>query len=229
MFGMDPIYMVVLAIGGALSFGAQFWVKSRFKKWSQVSIANGMTGREVAEAILRAEGITDVGVEPVRGFLTDHYSPGEKKLRLSEPNFASDSIAAAGIAAHEVGHAIQHAKGYWPMQIRQRMVPVANIGTNIGVWMVVIGGVIGMAGLAKIGVLLFGGFVLFTLVTLPVEFDASSRAKKCLEQNQILASEQEIAGVRSVLAAAASTYLAAAVSAVLQLLYWAMRAGLSRR
>lgn len=220
----DPLYLLVLGVGLVLSLVAQGWVKTRVNRWGQVGTRRGLTGRDVAEAILRAEGIHDVRVEPVGGLLSDHYSPSERVLRLSRDIYHGRSIAAAGIAAHEVGHAIQHKRRYWPMQLRQTMVPIANVGTNLGVWLVVLGMVIGVAQLATLGVILFGGFVAFTLVTLPVEFDASNRAKKVLLANGIV-TPQEAQGVGQVLTAAAATYLAAAVAALLQLAYWALRAG----
>ena len=221
----DPLYMLVLGVGLVLSLAAQLWVKSSVNRWSQIGTRRGLTGRDVAEAILRAERIGDVRVEPVAGFLSDHYSPSERVLRLSEDIFYGRSVAAAGIAAHEVGHAIQHKRGYWPMQLRQTLVPVANIGTNLGVWLVVLGMIIGLTELATLGVFLFAGFVAFTLITLPVEFDASFRAREVLLANGIV-TPHEARGVSQVLTAAAATYLAAAVSAIMQLLYWALRAGL---
>ena len=221
----DPVYLVIIGIGFALSLGAQFWVKNRVNKWAEVSISRGMTGRDIARAILEAEGITNVGIEQADGFLSDHYDPSSRTLRLSPDIFNGRSVTAAGIAAHEVGHAIQHKQGYLPMTIRQKMVPVANIGTNLGVWIMIIGLVIGLTGLAKIGVFLFAGFVAFTLVTLPVEFDASARAKKALANYGIL-DQRELGGVSQVLTAAAATYVAAAVAAIMQLLYWLWRLGI---
>ena len=221
----DPLYMIILGIGFVLSMGAKFLVKSRVKKWSKVATSRGMTGRDVAEMILRQQHIEGVRIEQVGGFLSDHYSPGQKVLRLSPDIYAGRSVTSAGIAAHEVGHAIQDAKGYWPMRIRQRMVPVANVGTNLGLILVIAGVAIGISGLATVGVALFGAFVVFTLVTLPVEFDASRRARETILDGGILTLE-EAEGVNEVLTAAAMTYVAAAVTAVLQLLYWAMRAGL---
>ncbi len=221
----DPLYLVILGVGFLLSMGAQAWVKNKVNKWQDVVTTNRMTGREVARAILDAEGIDNVSIEQASGFLSDHYDPSSRTLRLSSDNYTGRSVTAAGIAAHEVGHAIQHKRGYLPMTIRQKMVPVANIGTNLGVWITIIGLIIGMTGLAKIGVFIFGGFVAFTLVTLPVEFNASSRALDTLSTHSIV-TKDELEGVREVLTAAAATYLAAAVSAILQLLYWAFRAGL---
>ena len=224
----DPVYWIIIGVGLLLSLGAKAWVQSAVKKWSQVPTSRGMTGRQVAQAILNARGIGDVTIEPTRGSLTDHYDPSSKTLRLSEDVFNNRSVTAAGIAAHEVGHAIQHQQGYAMMKVRQKMVPAANIGTSLGVWITIGGIVIGLTELATLGVLLFGAAVAFTLVTLPVEFDASSRAREVLQQ-QGLVTGKEAEGVNQVLRAAAATYVAAAVTAVLQLLYWAWRAGLLRR
>ncbi len=221
----DPFYMLIMGVGFVLSFGAQRWVKSAVAKWSKVPIGRGLTGRDIADLILRQSGVSNVTVEPVDGVLSDHYDPRTRTLRLSADNYYGTSVAAAGISAHEVGHAIQHRDGYWPMSIRQQMVPVANIGTNIGVWLVMIGAAIGAAGMAKIGVLLFAAFVAFTLVTLPVEIDASMRARRALLATGAVSS-REAEGVNKVLTAAAATYLAAAVAAIMQLFYFAMRAGL---
>ena len=221
----DPLYMAVMLIGLLLSGAASLWTKSAFRRWSQVPIGRGLTGAEVAAAILRAEGIDNVRIEPVGGFLSDHYDPRSRTLRLSPDVFSGRSVSAAGVAAHEVGHALQHAQGYAPMRLRQAMVPVAGVGTNLGIWLVIIGMAINFSGLALVGVALFGGFVLFTLVTLPVELDASFRARRVLEKGGLL-GRQELAGVSRVLTAAAATYLASAVTAVLQLLYWLARLGL---
>lgn len=221
----DPLYMLILGIGFALSAGAAAWTKSAVRKYGQVPTSRGQTGAQVAAAILRAEGITGVGIEPVQGWLSDHYDPRGRVLRLSPDIFHGRSVAAAGIAAHEVGHALQDAHGYLPMRLRQTMVPVANAGTNLGLWLVIGGMLLGISGLSLVGVILFGGFVLFTVVTLPVELDASRRARLVLQRNNLL-TPTELSGVTRVLTAAAATYLAAAATAVLQLLYWLMRLGL---
>lgn len=218
----DPLYLLIIGVGFALALGAQFWVKSAVSRWSDVALGRGMTGADVAASILAVEGIRDVGIEVVDGVLSDHYDPGSKTLRLSPAHFHGRSVAAAGIAAHEVGHAIQHRDGYAPMKLRQALVPVANIGTGLGLWMAVIGLMVGVSGLATLGVVLFGAFVLFTLVTLPVEFDASRRAKRALVAGGFV-SRDEARGVSAVLDAAAATYLAAAISAVLQLAYWVLQ------
>lgn len=225
MYFFDPLYLAVMAIGGLLSMGASLWVRNAVSRYSKVGLRRGLTGAQIAQAILDVEGIRDVRIEETGGRLSDHYDPSGKVLRLSRDNFHGRSIAAAGIAAHEVGHAVQDKVGYGPMRLRQKMVPVANIGTNIGVLMVVLGAAIGALGIAKIGVFVFGGFVAFQLVTLPVELDASARAKKALLASGLVTPE-EARGVSTVLTAAAATYLAAAVTAILQLLYYALRAGL---
>ncbi|MCP4870147.1 MAG: zinc metallopeptidase [Proteobacteria bacterium] len=221
----EPVYMVVLGIGFLLSAGASMWTKAAFRKYSKVPTAGGRTGADVAAAILRAEGVHDVKIEQVGGFLSDHYDPSRKTLRLSPGVYSERSVAAAGIAAHEVGHAFQHAQGYAPMRMRQAMVPVANLGTNLGLLITIIGVVVNFSGLVLLGVILFGGFVAFTVVTLPVEFDASIRARKALEKHGLLGAS-EFSGVSAVLTAAAATYLAAAAAAILQLLYWLNRLGL---
>lgn len=221
----DPLYIAVLVIGMGLSGVASMWTRAAFNKWSQVPTERGMTGAQVAASILRAEGIEGVGIEPAHGFLSDHYDPRSKTLRLSPEVFEGRTVAAAGIAAHEVGHAIQDAHGFLPMRLRQLMVPVANLGTNLGLWLVIGGMILGFTGLSTLGVALFGGFVLFTVVTLPVELDASRRARNVLVENRLL-SPAELSGVSRILTAAATTYLAAAVTAVLQLVYWMFRLGL---
>jgi Zn-dependent membrane protease YugP len=222
MYNIDITYMIISVVGLALSLGAQAWVKLSVGKWQKVSLRRPMSGAQIAELILKTKGISGVRVETVGGFLSDHYDPTSRTLRLSPDIYNGMSVASAGIAAHEVGHAIQHAEGYMPMSIRQKLVPVANIGTQFGVYMIMIGMAINFLGLAKIGVLLFGAFVAFQLVTLPVELDASSRAKKALAQSGML-QDDELAGVSSVLTAAAATYLASALTALMQLLYFLSR------
>ena len=221
----DPVYIFIMVVGMLLSGGASLWVKSATSKWDKVAIGRGLTGHDIAQHILKTKRIRNVTIEQVQGRLSDHYDPRTRTLRLSPGVYSGCSVTAAGIAAHEVGHAIQHAEGYAPMQLRQTMVPVANIGTNFGIWMVIIGAMIGFTGLAKLGVLLFASFVAFTLITLPVEIDASVRARKTLLSSGFL-NDHQMGGVSAVLTAAAATYLASALSALLQLFYWASRAGL---
>lgn len=224
MMMFDLGYMVLAGLGFLLSFGASMWVKASVKKWEKVPIGRGLKGADIAQLILDSRGIRDVRIEEVPGFLSDHYDPSNKTLRLSPGNYSGQSIAAAGISAHEVGHALQHAEGYWPMSIRQKLVPVANIGTNLGMLLVSFGMFFQATGMAKLGVILFAGFVAFTLITLPVEIDASMRAKKALLATGAITG-MEARGVTTVLTAAASTYLAAAITSLTQLIYFAFRAG----
>lgn len=224
VFTTNPIYWLILGVGLVLSLWASARVKSTFARYAQVRSRAGVTGAQVARAILQANGIHDVTVEPVPGTLTDHYDPSSKTLRLSEPVYHQDSVAALGVAAHEVGHAIQHATRYGALQFRSAWVPVAGIGSGLGEILILIG--LGMAAvsgstlLAWIGLALFATTTVFTLVTLPVEFDASRRALATLQQSRVLDSD-ELEGARSVLNAAALTYVAAAAASLMQLLYWA--------
>ncbi len=226
IFGASPAYYIILLAGMVLSMMAAGAVKSTFARYSQVRSRSGRTGAQVAAAILRAHNIHDVTIEPVSGSLSDHYDPRSKTLRLSEPVYHSDSVAALGVAAHEVGHAIQHAQRYGPLQFRSSWVPVAGIGSTLGEIMIVIGLGLSYGGgsmmVAWIGLILFATVTLFTLVTLPVEFDASRRALLTLEQSGVLASD-EIGGARKVLNAAAMTYIAAAAVSMMQMLYWLLQ------
>lgn len=225
----DPLYWLVIGAGMLLSLWASMKTKGTFNKFSKFTTHRGMTGAQVAQAILRDNGIADVTVEPVRGSLTDHYDPRTKTLRLSESVYNSPSMAACGVAAHEVGHAIQHARGYAPLQFRSAWVPVASTGGGISIFVLIVAALMGgtataLGGkLAIAGVLLFATTTLFTLVTLPVEFDASRRALVTLRQGSYMTPE-EITGARKVLNAAAMTYVAAALMAILQLIYMFMRA-----
>ena len=224
-FLIDPLYLVVGGIGLLLSLAASAKVKRAFAKYSQIGTRSGMTGAEVAQRILLDNDIHDVHVEPVRGSLTDHYDPRQKVLRLSEPVYAGRSMAAIGVAAHEVGHAIQHAHAYAPLQFRSMWVPVANIGTNFGFYVLLAGLMTNMFALKIAGVLLFAASTLFTLVTLPVEFDASKRALVALSHGGY-ATQEEVDGAKKVLDAAALTYVAAFIGSLLTLLYFLFRAGL---
>jgi hypothetical protein len=223
----DPRYWLIIGVGMVLSLWAQFKVKGAFKKYSQLATRSGMTGAQVAERILSRNGIHDVTVEPVHGKLTDHYDPRSKTLRLSEGVFASRSMAAFGIAAHEVGHAIQHAQAYAPLKFRSAWVPVANLGGGLSTFIIIaslfLGGAATALGgmLAWLGIALFATTTVFTLVTLPVEFDASKRALVSLREGGYV-SPEEIGGAKKVLDAAALTYVAAFVSSALTLLYWVM-------
>ncbi|MCF0223227.1 MAG: zinc metallopeptidase [Fibrobacter sp.] len=228
----DPLYMSILIVTLVLSGGVSMMVKSKFNAGQKVRIMSGLTGADVAKAILMDAGITDVKILRHQGFLSDHYNPLNKTLNLSPEVYDGVNASAAGVAAHEVGHAIQHAQGYFPLWLRSAIVPAANIGSNLGPWLVIIGILLMSAGralgysLAIVGVILFAVATLFTLVTVPVEFDASSRAKKALARLDVVAQGREYNTVSGVLFAAGLTYVAAAISSILQLLYWAYRAGL---
>lgn len=200
---------------------AQSRVKRAFKKYSQIRNARGLSGAEIARQLLDSQGLYDVAIEESQGFLSDHYDPRSKVLRLSPDVYRTPSIAAAGVAAHEMGHALQHASGYFPLHIRSSMVPAAQFGSKLAPWIFMAGLLLQFTTLAWIGVILFGAAVIFTLVTLPVEFDASKRAKRLLTSSGILIG-QEAEGVEKVLDAAALTYVAAAIAAVGQLLYYVM-------
>ena len=213
----DPTYMLIV-ISALISLFAQFLVNSRFSKYSRVRSRSGMTGAQAAERILQSQGIYDVAIQRVSGKLTDHYDPRNKTLNLSDAVYASTSVAAVGVAAHECGHAIQHARGYAPLSFRSALVPVANIGSQLS-WLFIILGIFfgGSHTLIMIGILMFSAAVLFQLVTLPVEFNASGRALTLLSETGIL-QKDEVSDTRKVLSAAALTYVAAAATAVLQLL-----------
>jgi Zn-dependent membrane protease YugP len=217
----DPT-MLILIPAMILAFYAQWKVQSTYKKFSEIRSASGKTGRDIAEMILRQNGISDVEVEEGHGFLSDHYDPLTKRVRLSPQNYSEPSISAVAVAAHEVGHAIQHAQGYAPLKMRTAIFPLANIGTSIS-WLFIIAGLLFAPGfrvagvsLLDVGIMLFLFAVVFQVVTLPVEFDASRRA--LVQLNRLgLVSPQEQTGAKRVLNAAALTYVAAAAVAVLQL------------
>lgn len=213
----DPTYALVL-IGAVLSMLASAKVNSTYAKYSRVRSMSGLTGAQAAQRILYQAGIHDVRIEHVRGNLTDHYDPSAKVVRLSDATYGSASVAAVGVAAHECGHVLQHHEGYAPLKIRTTLVPAANIGSKLGIPLILIGVLLGLNGtLVNIGIWVFSLAVLFQIVTLPVEFNASGRALKLLERQGILGS-QEIGQCRQVLSAAALTYVAAAAASILQLL-----------
>jgi len=221
----DPLYLLMLSPVLLFSFWASWQVKSNFKKYSQTGSYSGLTGAQAALKILAAQGINDIEIERTSGSLTDHYSPKERVLRLSESVYGSTSIAAIGVAAHEAGHAIQHAKGYAVMGLWQMLAKPAAIGSNFSYWIIIIGMLLGALNLAIAGLILFGVVVIFQFVTLPLEFNASSRAKKLIISTGIL-DRQEVIGVNRVLNAAALTYVAAAASSLITLIYFAIKLGL---
>lgn len=227
----DPIYWIILIVTFAISGIASLMVKSRFRKGQQVALSSGLTGADIARAILRDNGIEDVTVHEHQGFLSDHYNPMNKTLNLSPEVYHGRSASSAGVAAHEVGHAIQHSQNYFPMWVRSAIVPAANIGSNLGPWLVIIGAFLGVASglghsVAMLGVALFAMSTFFTLVTVPVEFDASARAKQSLLHMGVVRRGEEADAVAATLTAAGMTYVAAAISSIAMLLYWAMKAGL---
>ncbi|MGD8863091.1 MAG: zinc metallopeptidase [Myxococcales bacterium] len=221
---IDPVQLLFIIPGFALSMWASMRVKSTFQRFSQVRARSGMSGAEAARELLRQKGIHDVRVESVSGFLSDHYDPGARVLRLSSDVYNGRSLAALGVAAHEAGHAIQHATNYGPLGFRSAIVKPAGIGSSLGMYISIFGILFQWQPMIWIGIVLFSAFVLFTLVTLPVEFDASSRAVAVLQQSGMIAPD-EAPGAKAVLNAAALTYVAAAAAAILQLLYLLMRAG----
>jgi uncharacterized protein len=204
-----------------LLFGlwAQFRVKSTFNKYSEIKPRNGMTGNDAAAAVLRSAGLEGLSIRPVDGRLTDHYDPRSRTLNLSADVGQASSIAALGVAAHEAGHAVQDARHYWPMRVRQTLVPAAQFGQSLWYFPVIIGLIFQSTGLVTIGLILLAAIVLFQLVTLPVEFDASRRALVAL-QGQGLLADDEVPGARKVLSAAALTYIAGFIAALGQLLYF---------
>ncbi len=231
MFFYDSGYMLVMLIGMVLVFIPQMFVKNTYAKYSQVKNSRGITGAEVAQAILAHNGVHNVQVEPVHGFLTDHYDPTTRKIRLSEEIYHGRSIAGVAVAAHEAGHALQHATGYYPVVLRSAMVPAVNFGSNLGPILLFVAIAIGATSefmpewaltLGWIGVLLFGAAVLFHVVTLPVEINASTRAVGILSNGGYLTVD-EMSGAKKVLTAAALTYVATALYALIQLLYFVMR------
>lgn len=225
MLGFDPVYFLFLAPALLLSLWASFRTKSAFNKYSQVRVASGMTGAQAAKRLLDAAGITDIQIVPHQGMLSDHYNPITKTLALSEAVYAVPSVAAVGVACHEAGHAIQHATAYKPLWLRSLLVPTANLGSSLGYIVMVLGLMMQSMQLFLGGVVLFSMVLLFQIVTLPVEFDASARAKQLAVAHGIVLP-QEREGVDRVLNAAALTYVAAAVSTLLTLLYFLFRAGL---
>ena len=215
MFFYDWTFIIIIP-ALILAAWAQMRVSSTFNKYSKISSINGYTGAQVARMLLDAEGLFEISVEMTEGRLTDHYDPKKRVMRLSREVYSGNSVASMGVAAHETGHAIQHQKRYTPLQIRSSIVPVVNFSSNISWGLFILGFMFGSSYLINIGIVLFIAVVFFQMVTLPVEFDASNRALRILEHKNILYSD-ELKGARAVLSAAAMTYVAAAITAVLQL------------
>lgn len=224
----DPMYFVFLAPGLLLTLWANFRVRGAFAKYSEVQNSDGLTGAQVAARILAANGLSNVGINRVRGELSDYYDPRTRELFLSDKVYDKSTVAAMGVAAHEVGHALQHAQAYAPLQLRSAIVPAVSIGSNLGFIVLFAGLLLNMVQLAWVGVALFGLATLFALVTLPVEFNASKRAQEQLK-NLAMVSQSDARGVSAVLSAAAWTYIAGFATSLLTLLYYVMLvSGMSR-
>lgn len=229
---LDPVYLLFMVPPLLFALFASWRTRSVFNKYSKVRTLSGLTGAQAAERLLASAGIRDVEIVPHRGLLSDHYNPATKKLALSEKVYGVPSVAAVGVACHEAGHAIQHAAGYKPLALRSALVPTANVGSSIGYFVMLAGLFLVMTsggangqGIVLFGAVLFSAVLLFQLVTLPVEFDASARAKRLAFEHGVVVA-QERPGVSRVLNAAAMTYVAAVVSTLATLLYFLLRAGL---
>ncbi|MGB3137350.1 MAG: zinc metallopeptidase [Nodosilinea sp.] len=216
----DPIYLLLVAVPTAvLTFWAQNRVKSTYRKYSRIQSTMGMTGAQVAQTILTKKGVRGVKVEPIAGELTDHYDPGAKAVRLSQGIYGSESLSAAAVAAHECGHVLQDVEGYKFMNLRAALVPVINLGSRLGPMLIMAGLIFNLLNVAWLGVVSFASVLLFHVVTLPVELDASRRALRLVDELGILQGEEK-KGAQAVLSAAALTYLATAFTAFLNLLYY---------
>jgi Zn-dependent membrane protease YugP len=221
----DPMYLIIVGPGMLFALIAAVITKSTFSRYSHVGASSRMTGAEAAQAMLDAANVRGVRIEPTRGMLSDHFDPRANALRLSEGVYGSQSLAAIGIACHEAGHAIQKATKYGPLGLRTALVPMQMIGSQLGWILLILGISIGALGLVKIGILLFSAAIVFAIVTLPVEWDASARAKQFMVASGVVTPQESVHAAK-VLNAAFLTYVAAAVIAILQLLYFLMRAGL---
>lgn len=222
LFGIDPLYIIMIAPALMLSLWASAKTKKAFRKYGKVPVR--LTGAQAARVMLDQSGLLNVKINRGRGFMSDHYNPATRSLSLSPDVYDKRSVAAIGVACHEAGHALQHANAYAFLQLRSALVPTANIGSTIGYIVIIAGFLLSMQGLLWIGILLFSATVLFQLITLPVEFDASNRAKAWLTDNRVINAQQRV-GVDAVLNAAAWTYVAAAASSIMTLLYFVLRAG----
>jgi Zn-dependent membrane protease YugP len=220
MFYFDPTYFIYMIPAFILMGLTSWYVRSAYNKWSQVGVQSRLTGAQAAQRLISTGGLIGVQVQGVAGNLTDYYDPRNKTLYLSPGVANGTSVASVAIAAHELGHALQDADEYLPMRFRSLLVPVVNIGSNLGWILIVVGLLLRLTGIAWLGVLVFAGGALFALATLPVEFNASARAKQLLQQTGIIQTQEEIQGVNNVLNAAALTYVAGLITAILQVLYY---------
>ena len=221
MFFLDPTYILFMAPAFLIMILVQWYVKSAYKNWSRVPTHSRMSGAQAVQQLIRQNGLYEVQVEGINGNLTDHYDPRQKVLRLSRGVYESSSVAALAIAAHELGHAMQDKEEYFPLRFRAALVPAVNIGSYLGWILIIIGIFLGLTELAWVGVGVFSLGALFALATLPVELNASARARQLLVESGLISGSEEIRGVNQVLNAAALTYVAALITAVLQLLYYA--------
>jgi Zn-dependent membrane protease YugP len=229
MLFFDPVYLIFMVPAFILMALTSWYVKSSYKKWSQVPASSRLTGHQAAQRLISTSGVYGLQIQGTPGNLSDHYDPRNKTLYLSQGVANSASVAAVAIAAHELGHAMQDAEDYFPMRVRSALVPMVSIGSNLGWILIMIGLFLQITELAWVGVLVFSGGALFALATLPVEFNASARAKELLYSTGIIQTEQERRGVNTVLNAAALTYVAGLVTAILQLLYFVFLIGGRRR
>jgi Zn-dependent membrane protease YugP len=221
----DPLYLILVFLPGLVLSGlASMYVKSTFNRFSRIRSGQGYTGAQAAYEMLKRAGVSNVGIEQTGGFLGDHYDPRTRTLRLSRNVYASQSLAAVGVACHEAGHALQHAHGYGPLKLRTALVPAAAVGSNMAYIFVFMGMLFRAPQLYFLGALVFAAAVIFSIITLPVEWDASARAKRALVTNGIVTPQEQTAAAK-VLNAAFMTYIAAAVTAVLTLLYYLLRSG----
>jgi Zn-dependent membrane protease YugP len=231
MFYLDPTYLLCVALPSIILMGLASWyVRSSFSKWSQIRASSGLTGTQAAQRLISTGNLYGVQVQGTSGQLSDHYDPRDKTLYLSSNVANSPSVASVAVAAHELGHAMQDADEYFPMKVRSFLVPMVNIGSNLGWILIMVGLVLFRASnlgisIAWLGVLFFAGGALFALATLPVELNASARAKELLSQTGIIQTDEERRGVNQVLNAAALTYVAGLLTAVLQLLYYVFLVG----
>jgi Zn-dependent membrane protease YugP len=221
MFFFDIRYMIFMLPAFLLMMAVQWYVNSAYQKWSRVPARSHMSGAQAAQRLIERGGLNDVRIEGIAGNLTDHYDPRSRVLRLSRGVYSGDSVAAMAIAAHELGHAMQDQEDYVPLRLRAALVPAVNIGSYLGWIFIILGLLLRTPQVAWLGVLVFSGGALFALATLPVELNASARAKRLLVETGLIVGEDEAGGVNNVLNAAALTYVAALITAVMQLLYYA--------
>ncbi|MCI0519542.1 MAG: zinc metallopeptidase [Chloroflexi bacterium] len=221
MFYFNPAYMIYMLPAFILMMAVQWYVNSAYQRWSRVATRSRMSGREAAQRLILRSGLHDVQIEGIAGRMSDHYDPRTRVLRLSDGVYNGGSVASLAIAAHELGHAEQDHEGYFPLRLRSALVPAVNIGSYLGWIFIFLGLFLRFTELAWLGVLIFAGGALFALATIPVELNASARAKRLLVESGLIQGEEEMRGVNHVLNAAALTYVAALVTAVMQLLYYA--------